>query len=186
MVSSGGDTNPRRDDPDGREASGSADTSDVLFEATTAEAEAEVDLDELLEGLIGGPIKTIVDPVGGAPSGGGGGDGDRDGDGGGGSKVGASDKHKPVTTSTTMRGGTAVADDDDAVGDDAHKLCSMNSEDFSTMNGVLQTKNKKKSGSSMQPIIPIVSNTFVHGDDATTVQPKVKVEVLKKRKFVIA
>lgn len=164
-----GDTDPGRDDPEGGEAS-SADTGD-LFEATAGGAVAEADLDVLLKDLIGGSIKTIIDPVGVSGEGMGG--------------TGASDKHKP----TTMSGSATIAV---AVGDDARKqLSSMNSESL-TMNGqvtVLPKKNGEvrgtiSTGSTMQqPIVP--NTTFVHGDEIT-IQPKVKVEVLKKRKFVIA
>ena len=167
-----GDTDPGRDDPEG----GDASSGDLFETATVGGAVAEADLDVLLKDLIGGSIKTIIDPVGVS-----GGQGGGEGMGG----AGASDKHKP----TTMSGSATIAG---AVGDDVRKqLSSMNSES-STMNGqvtVLQKKNGEarsiiSTGSTMQqPIVP--NTTFIHGDE-TTIQPKVKVEVLKKRKFVIA
>ena len=189
-----GDTDSGRGNPEGGEAS-RVDTGD-LFEAATAveaaeEEEAAVDLDELLEDFIGGPIKTIVDSVG-AQGGGGG----RGGGGDGGGKVGSagvSDKHK----SAAIREKSVTVNPDDAVVvvDDAHKTCSssssssMNSDysSSSTMNGVLP-KNGAANETRDITMQPIVSNAFVvHEGGDTTIQPKVKVEVvLKKRKFVIA
>lgn len=188
-----GDTDSGRGGPEGGEAS-RVDTGDLFEAATTAveEEEEAVDLDELLEDFIGGPIKTIIDPVGAQGGGGRGGGGD------GGGKVGSagvSDKHK--SAAIREKSITVNPDDDDAVVvvDDAHKTCSssssssMNSDysSSSTMNGVLP-KNGAANETRDITMQPIVSNAFVvHEGGDTTIQPKVKVEVvLKKRKFVIA
>jgi len=171
-----GDSDPGRDDQEEEKGEAAVNPPGDLFGDATETA----DLDGLLEDLIGGPIKTIVIDN----------DHHQCSTGGMSDKiVVSSKKRKSIGDASRETSSTITAGD----GDNAHKTSSnMNDsrDPVEAVSGVLQNgamnevhgiTDMTHNTITIQASIPIVPNALAKLENS-----KVKVEVLKKRKFVIA